>query len=140
LKRDDLDFHAVRHEHLVIHERLLNWRRYVRDGRSGFGIQPMFRLYRPERDNGHAPEVRIPIDSTDGHAIEIAVGQLPERPREAVRWAYVFTWIHPKKVCRYLEVSPHTLAELIHEGRAALIGKCKDEAKHKKQLARVEVM
>jgi DNA-directed RNA polymerase specialized sigma24 family protein len=120
VKRDDIDLHAVRHEHLAIHERALNWARYVRDGnRSGHGTAPMFRHYRSSEVWG-TDTLRTPIDTLDGHRMEKAVAQLPERHRYAIRWHYVFQFVPPQKVCRALAVTRLGLADLVHDGRSIL--------------------
>jgi DNA-directed RNA polymerase specialized sigma24 family protein len=120
VKRDDIDLHAVRHEHLAIHERAMNWARYVRDGnRSGHGTAPMFRHYRSSEVWG-TDTLRTPIDTLDGHRMEKAVAQLPEKHRDAIRWSYVYVWIQPAKACRGLGVTRSGLADLVHDARSML--------------------
>jgi DNA-directed RNA polymerase specialized sigma24 family protein len=120
MKRDLPDLHAVRPEHIAIHERAINWARYVRVGTlKGWGMQPMFHGYRSSEVWAlEAP--RTPVDSLDGHRMEKAVSQLPEKHRDAIRWQYVFTWIPPKRVCRHLAVTISGLEDLIHDGRSIL--------------------
>jgi hypothetical protein len=120
VKREDCDLHTVRPEHIAIHERAMNWARYVKDGRGNWGIQPMFKHYRPERDNGHAVEIRYFVDTLDGHKLEKAVGQLPEKHRDAIRWHYCFSFINPGRVQRELGVTRMGLADLIHDARSML--------------------
>jgi hypothetical protein len=120
MNRDLPDFHTVAHEHLSIHDRLENWRRYVSAGGRTSWTSPMFKGYRPERDNGYAVEPRIPIDSLDGHEIEKAVGKLPEKNRDAIRWSYVFSYIPAPKVQATLGVTKAGLVALVHDGRSML--------------------
>jgi DNA-directed RNA polymerase specialized sigma24 family protein len=120
MQRDLPDFHTVHPLHLVIHDRLNNWERYVRAGGRTCWTSPMFRGYRPERDNGHDLEPRIPVDELDGHAMEKAVYKLPEKNREAIRWCYVYRYIPDKKVREGLGVTRVGLVTLIHDGRAML--------------------
>lgn len=121
MKRDAIDFHAVRFAHEPIHERLLNWARYVRGGGGGSSCMPMFRLYRAP-DTWHEATPHIPIDSLDGSRIEKAVRALPEKHMAAIRWSYVYSargmsiW----RVCRAIGVRPGTLSELVHDARSML--------------------
>jgi hypothetical protein len=68
---------------------------------------------------------RTPVDTLDGHAMEKAVSQLPEKHRDAIRWNYVFVWIQPGKVQRALGVTRMGLADLIHDGRSILKNRAK---------------
>jgi hypothetical protein len=123
MKRESHDFHTVRPEHFEIHERCLNWARYVRDGSRSGQCAPMFRHYRSSEvwcaDN------KTPVDSLDGHRVEKAVGQLPEKHRDAIRWHYVFFFIAPGRVQRHLAVTRSGLADLIHDGRSILNNRTK---------------
>jgi hypothetical protein len=122
MKRDAIDFHEVRPAHLAIHERLLNWSRYVSGGGGGGSSAiPMFRLYRCP-DTWHNPMPSIPVDTLDGARMEKAVGFLPEKHMAAVRWSYVYSgWgVSVHKVCRLLAVRQDTLNELVHDGRSML--------------------
>ena len=120
-RRDEVDFHVVAPEHLAIHERLENWRRYVTNGRGGCAMAPMFRNYRSDQ-HWIADAPRIPVDSIDGGLIETAVGLLPENPRDAIRWHYVYSYcgIGVWKVCRSMDVRPEKLADLVNDGRTML--------------------
>ena len=125
MKRDDCDLHEVRHEHIDIHNRCLNWARYVGPGRfRAWGIQPMFQGYRSS-EVWAADGPRNPVDQLDGHAVEIAVSKLPKKHRDAIRWTYVFVWIQPGKVQRHLAVTRAGLADLIHDGRSILRNRTK---------------
>ena len=46
LKRDQIDFHEVRPEHLAIHQRLLNWAKWCSSGIRNVSVHPMFKHYR----------------------------------------------------------------------------------------------
>jgi DNA-directed RNA polymerase specialized sigma24 family protein len=119
-REQQLDFHSVHPLHLVIHDRLNNWRRYVRMGGMTLGVSPMFRGYRPERDNGHDLEPHIPIDELDGHVMEKAVYRLPEKNRDAIRWAYVYSYVPDPKIRKHLGVTRAGLVTLIHDARSML--------------------
>ena len=119
MKRDATDFHEVRTIHLAIHERLLNWARCVRPSTSGGQCAPMFRHYRSS-EVWQQPTALVPIDTLDGNKMEKAVGGLPDKHREAVRWHYVNARVPLGKMCRLLAVRPEALAELVHDGRSML--------------------
>jgi len=121
MKRDQVDFHEVRFIHEPVHERLLNWARYVRGGGGGASSSPMFRLYRAP-DTWHQATPHIPIDSLDGSKMERSVRHLPERHMVAIRWSYVYShWgVSVWKVCRAIGVRPDALNELVHDARSML--------------------
>lgn len=121
MKRDDTDFHRIDPRHYVIHDRLLNWARYVSSGGGRLSVMPMFRLYvSTEQYAQHEPT--IPVDTLDGSAMEKAVAKLPEKHASAIRWHYVYATrgMQPGKVCRLLGVSAAGLAELVTDGRTML--------------------
>jgi len=118
VKRENCDLFVVLPHHMTIHDRLGNWARYVRDSRPGGAVAPMFRSYRSSEV--WAQEVRTPVDALDGHKMEKAVAQLPEKHRDAIRWHYVYVWIQPGKVQRHLAVTRSGLVDLIHDGRSML--------------------
>jgi len=121
MRRDAIDFHKVLFEHEKIHERLVNWARYVNSGRGRASCMPMFRLYRcPNTWVDDTPH--IPIDSIDGGRMEIAIQKLPEKHCAAIRWSYVYsTWgVGIRKACQALAVQPDTLHRLVADGRTML--------------------
>lgn len=117
-KRQTPDFHRFYPHHSVIHERLLNWARWVTP-RTSNSVSPMFRNYRSHAWQWHTPEHRETCDLLDAMVVEKAVGRLPVTHREAVRWAYVYRCL-PYVACRELGVSEEGLARHIHDGRAML--------------------
>lgn len=118
MKDERIDLHAVQPVHYVIHGRLENWARYVRDGEGKGATQPMFRHYRPylvaREPGGEAP------DSLDAMKVEKGVCGLPEKHAYAIRWCYVFPWRNERRVCRLLALQPLDLSGLIHDSRAML--------------------
>lgn len=117
MRRDEIDFFEVRHAHIEIHERLLNWARWSRGGRGGSNVQPMFQGYRA----GGYHELHgggMPVDSLDATAIQKLFPRLPEKHRWALQWSYCFPYIHYGKVCRGLAVPKPALCELVHDGRS----------------------
>lgn len=121
MRRDSIDFHEVRPQHIKVHESLLNWARYVDGGRrQSWGIQPMFKHYR-STDVWVDLTPQIPIDRLAGSAMEKAVSFLPESHKLAIRWSYVYSrWVPVFRVCRALGVRQDTLNELVHDGRSML--------------------
>lgn len=121
MKRDAaIDFHRVAEVHLKIHDRLLNWARYVGPNGGGLSALPMFRLYISTEHYESPVGPSIPVDSLDGHEMEKAVAKLPEKHAMAIRWYYVFPGVHPGKVCRGLAVSAAGLQGLVTDGRSML--------------------
>ena len=113
------DFHAIRYEHLAVHDSLLNWARCVRVSAASGKPAPMFRHYRAS-EVWIADEVRIPTDTEAGWKMERAVFSLPERHRGAIRWHYVFPHRPPAKVAHKLAVTQTVLHQLVHDGRSML--------------------
>ena len=115
MKRDQIDFHEVRPEHLAIHDRLLNWARWCCGGSRGSDVLPMFRGYKPER----YPEANpwIPVDSLDGHRLEKLVVTLPEKHRTLLQWWYVRPYIPVHRVRKALGLTERDLHEMLHSAR-----------------------
>lgn len=122
MKRDDIDFHAVRDDHLVIHQRLTDWASWVRVRPHGWQVAPMFRQYRSKAWQWHERELRAAINIPEAVEMEKAVSLLPEKHREAIRFCYV--WCNnPPATARRLGVSKQGLMDLIHAGRVMLINR-----------------
>lgn len=120
-REENFDFFAVAPQHFALHERLLNWARYVSsNGRQT--VQPMFRSYRSTEIWAQSRD-RLVTDPLDGHKIEKAVSALPDKHRDAIRWSYVWFRIPPQKMCRYLAVTRAGLALLVRDGRVMLLNR-----------------
>ena len=123
MRRDDwIDYFEVRPAHLAVHARLEAWARWVRVRPHGWQTAPMFRQYRSHAWQWETPEVKAPVNTLEAVAMERAVSGLPEKHRDAIRWAYVFTGA-PGRMCRQLAVSKEGLLELIHAGRTMLVNR-----------------
>ena len=120
MKREEhVDYHLVADHHLAIHAKLESWARWVRVRPSGWQMAPMFRQYRSKAWQWEQPVIQSPIHIPDAVAMEKAVSLLPEKHREAIRFAYV--WCDsPIATARRLGVTKQGLQELIHAGRAML--------------------
>ena len=77
MKRDFIDLHYVEPQHVSIHERLLNWERYVSVGK-GSAQAPIWRLGKSNSRQWHLPEPRMETDILDGMRLEKAISQMPE--------------------------------------------------------------
>lgn len=118
MKRDAIDFHAVRDIHEPIHLRLLNWARVVRVNALMDKPAPMFQHYRSSEV--WAEQTRgIPADLLDGWQMERSVSRLPGKQRDAVRWYYVKP-SDPYKQARKLAVSRQGLFDLVDLARTML--------------------
>lgn len=127
MNRDlDCDLHIVRHEHLPVHERLENWRRYISDNGTSKDCAPMFKQYRSS-EVWQEVTYSGPIDRLDGHKMEKAIAALPQKHGVAIRWVYVYHAgsdkykpCPPWKVQKFLGVTRMGLVGLIHDARSML--------------------
>lgn len=122
--RDYIDFHEVKPEHHAIHERLNNWRRWVRDSGRSWTAHPMWRHLKEKEEREQGGGAALAVDTLDGHLIEKLVSALPEKHRHAIRWCYVFKG-NPLGAARAAAISKERLAELIREGRTMLVNRTK---------------
>lgn len=115
------DLNHIPQRQEAINTRLENWARWVRDKPSGWSMQPMFRMYQSKaRHWDITPHIHVEVNSLDGLKLERIVSALPDKHRDAIRWAYVFGFIHPGKIQRSLGVNATGLAELLIDGRDML--------------------
>ena len=116
-----VNYSEVLPEHEAIHERLDNWKRWLRASGTSWTAHPMWRHLKEKevieaRQRGEFP---IPVNSLDAHLVEKAVAALPEKHRFAIRWWYVFSG-NPLKAAREIAVTKERLAEVVKEGRTML--------------------
>ena len=114
LKRDQIDFHEVRPEHLAIHQRLLNWAKWCSSGIRNVSVHPMFKHYRHGYEEASAGSS---IDTIDGHRMEKIVTALPEKHRTVLQWAYVRPYIPPLAVRKALGLSHNDLYAMLTDAR-----------------------
>lgn len=119
---ETVDYNHIPAHHEAIHERLVNWERWVRVRPHGWCTHPMFKNFRASRQWEASPHIGTPVDTLDAVMIEKAVSALPEKHRAAVRWSYVFCG-NPVGMARSLAVSKQGLADLVDAGRAMLQNK-----------------
>jgi hypothetical protein len=119
MKRDLVDFFLIEDRHLAIHIRLENWARYVDSRGIHWNQAPIWKLGKSNGRQWHQPELRTPVDTLDGHALEVAVRALPEPHRDALRWQYVHR-SSPSKARRLLGVTNEGLMRLVRDARSML--------------------
>lgn len=120
------DFTHVHTRHDAVHAQLEAWGRWVRVTPKEWGTQPMFRGYQSKaRQWEVSPTIRVPINTLEALAVERSVALLPDQHRDALRWFYVFAWIHPGVVMRRMGVNSSQLLALLHEGRDMLANRLK---------------
>jgi DNA-directed RNA polymerase specialized sigma24 family protein len=119
MSRELVDFHRVEEHQIAMHERLLNWARWLNSGRGG-SVSPMFRQYRSNAWQWHPAEHRPFCDTLDAPLMEKTVYKLPEKHRMAVRWLYVYRCA-PINACRAMGLSHTGLYQHSRDGRQMLI-------------------
>jgi hypothetical protein len=117
------DYHYIPERQAEIATRLEHWAIWVNPRQCVWRTQPMFRQYRSHAWQWERPELKVQINGIEAMEIEKLVCQLPEKNRDAIRWAYVFTFIPVNIVRRELGVTREGLASLIVNGRDMLKNK-----------------
>ena len=116
MKREPIDLHYVKPEHLSVHARLLNWGAWSNPRSAGSQVQPIFRGYEPylvPRESSGASEV----DPLDAQAVQKVMHRLPKKHALSMMWCYVHPYISDRKMMWQLSVNRSGLAELIQDAR-----------------------
>jgi hypothetical protein len=121
MKREDIDFFVVEDHHLVIHERLNNWARYVKPGLP-VAQAPIWRLGKSNTRQWHEPQGREEVNTIDGQRLEIAVRLLPVPHRDALRWMYVWR-SHPAHARKVLKATNADVMRLVRDARSMLMNR-----------------
>lgn len=121
MKRDFIDLHYVEPQHVSIHERLLNWERYVSVGK-GSAQAPIWRLGKSNSRQWHLPEPRMETDILDGMRLEKAISQMPEPFRGVLRWHYIWR-TPPTKARRKFGLSNDGLMKATNDARSMLVNR-----------------
>jgi hypothetical protein len=116
-----VDFFYIPDNQQDMHERLENWARYVAVKRPHW-TSPMWRQGKSNGRQWHVPDLAPVVDTLDGHALEKAVGALPDAHRDSLRWFYCYR-TNPSKPRRELGVTDEGLILLICDGRRMLINR-----------------
>ena len=120
MTKPHIDFNAVSYAHEPIHERLVNWARWVRPRKSSW-VHPMFRGFKSsDTHSGHT--VTVPLNPLDAQAVEKGVAALPESHKFAIRWCYVYGG-QPRKAAQHVGESLEGLQVLIVNARTMLINR-----------------
>lgn len=116
-----IDFHAVPQHHIAIHERLVNWGRWLNPPETP-SVAPGFSLYRSSAQARGAESSwsAIGIDGGDAARINSLVQTLPVQIRAAIAWCYVKP-INPRAAARDIGVTLDGLADLLREGRQRVL-------------------
>ena len=126
MKRDTCDFSRIEARHDAVNLRLEHWARWVTPRPQPWKAQPMFRGYRSHAWQWETPEIRIELNTLECAEVEKIVSyQLPEKNRDALRWAYVYQYIPVNAIRRELAVTREGLQELICNGRTMLANRLK---------------
>ena len=115
-----VDFSAIPSNQKEINERLEEWAKWVRVKPQAWATHPMFRQYRSKAWQWEMPVVQIPVNIIHALEVEKAVSALPEKHRDAIRWAYVFAYIPDNVIRRSLGLTREDLAKVIINGRSML--------------------
>lgn len=118
MQRDFVDFHFVAPEQILMHDRLLNWSRWVRVTAPRWQAS-IWRMGKSNTRQWHAPEVREETDILDAQAMEKAVAKLPDKHRDAIRWSYVYRTT-PMQARKRLGVTNEGLQRLVVDARTML--------------------
>lgn len=112
MPQDDM-FVIPSHQH-QIHDRLLNWARWVNPGAVPH-VAPGCELAQSNARQWHVPEIREEVDELDALTQEQRVRTLPTEQAQAVRWWYVHH--HKVSLARVLRASRMSRTQL---GQAVL--------------------
>lgn len=109
-----VDFHHVPERQRDIDAKLVNWARWCAPGWQKWGVQPMFKGYRPYL----YPEIPAitPIDVVQATEVQKTMAHIPIKHRHAIHWAYIYC-DNPAKMARSLAVSRDGLMQLVVDGR-----------------------
>lgn len=118
MQREYIDFHYVEPEQLPMHDRLLNWERWVRVTVPGWQAS-IWRMGKSNTRQWHEPEMREETDILDAQAMEKAITALPDKHRAAIRWHYVYRTT-PTQARKRLGVTNEGLQRLVADGRTML--------------------
>lgn len=113
-----INFNEVSRSHEPIHERLVNWARWVRPRPSSW-VHPMWRGFK-SNEIWTGSTASVPLDPLDAQAVEKGVSALPEAHRFSIRWCYVYGG-QPRKAAQHVGETLEGLQALVVNGRQMLI-------------------
>ena len=118
MQKQKPDWAKVYDHHKWVHERLINWARWVTPGSSA-EVSPMFRDYRSHAWQWHPREHRPECNVIEAQEVESFIAKLPPTHREVLRWCYVRRY-NPAKASRNLRLDYAGMERHIHDGRSML--------------------
>lgn len=125
----NVDFVHIPTRQDAIHLRLEHWGRWCMEKPPGWGINPMFRLYRSKVRQWEMPVIHVQALPKDNLEIERAVRWTPEPHRTILRWAYCFPWVPVGAVARGADCTRQGVADKLIEGRDMVIGRISQQLK-----------
>ena len=102
--------------HEAIHQRLVNWARWVRPNGFCHDVHPMFRKALTSRQWDTDPYIHVACDTIDAQRLEKIVVSLPTKHKIVLKWYYVAP-IDYRKVCRKLAMNLDGLTLLLKDAR-----------------------
>jgi DNA-directed RNA polymerase specialized sigma24 family protein len=122
--RETVDYCHVQPQHEAIHERLVNWAKWVKVRPQGWPTHPMWRKALTSKQWDASPHIPNPVNTLDAVEVEKTVSALPAKHRNAIRWSYVHQ-NDPAGTARTLGVSKQGLADLVEVGRTMVNNRMK---------------
>jgi hypothetical protein len=116
------DLARIQHHHEAIHERCVEWGKWVKVNTRLFSPQPMFRHYRAPGRWDVETVAPTAINTLQALEVERAVATLPEKHKTVLRWAYVWPALHINAVCREMGVDRDGLGAIRDEALGRLAG------------------
>ena len=114
------DLARIQEHHDAIHERCVEWAKWVRVAQRPFGVQPMFKHYRAPGRWDVETVVPAHINTIAALEVERAVALLHHRQRTVLRWCYVWPGLHVNAVARELGTDRAGLAAIRDEALGVL--------------------
>ena len=115
------DLARIQEHHDAIHERCVEWSRWVKVAQRPFGVQPMFRGYMSKaRQWEESPPIPVTINTIAALEVERAVALLHHKQRTVLRWCYVWPGLHVNAVARELGTDRAGLASIRDEALGVL--------------------
>ena len=113
-----IDLNHIQPRHDEINIRLEQWAKWVRVRPQQWFVAPMFRGYISKaRLWDIDPYIPVQINTLEAHETEKCVSFLPCKHRDAIRWWYVFPFVHEARVRVELAVTRDGLVSLLDQGR-----------------------
>ncbi|CAB4153022.1 hypothetical protein UFOVP607_44 [uncultured Caudovirales phage] len=120
MKQDYIDFNEVKQSHEAVHNRLLNWGAWCKDGKGGNPVSPMFQNYKSKWRQWHEPEIRDIVDGIDAQKIQKLMVKLPFDHRRILAWQYTTNEKHLVGMRRFAKTEA-ALYQLLVDARQMVV-------------------